>query len=121
MSASPESAANNIDSGPPPVTPGTTRTAASRTTGGQESASRRRPVGATGCGGCSERWTAPGAAHCGGCHRTFSAAGLFDRHRSAAGEHGRCLDPATIDGIEFRDGMWRGPEMTDAERERVAR
>lgn len=80
-----------------------------------------RPATLITCGGCDATWTAQGAAHCAasGCHRTFSAAGLFDKHRSTPGEHGRCLDPATLtarDGsalFEFRDGMWRGPEMTD--------
>lgn len=73
------------------------------------------------CGGCDASWTALGAAHCSGCHRTFSSVGLFDRHRTAAGgEHGSCLDPgrlvnaSTGERVAFlRDGIWRGPEMTD--------
>jgi hypothetical protein len=50
--------------------------------------------------------------------------GLFDAHRVAAGEHGRCLEPAEIvkqSGAHagervmfFRDEMWRGPEMDEA-------
>lgn len=70
--------------------------------------------------GCGERWSGVAAAHCAGCHRTFSAPGLFDKHRSARGEHGTCLDPAEVRQVRtgervmfFRDGMWRGPEMTD--------
>lgn len=74
------------------------------------------------CGGCPATWTAMGAAHCSGCHRTFSSVGLFDRHRSAAGsEHGSCFDPSRLVNAktgapvaEFRDGMWRGPEMDEA-------
>lgn len=61
-----------------------------------------------------------GAAHCSGCHETFSAPGLFDKHRSARGEHGVCLDPTQVRHgtsgyrlLFFRDGMWRGPEMTE--------
>lgn len=68
---------------------------------------------------CGESWTALTAAHCAGCHRTFSGAGLFDKHRSARGEHGACLNPADLRHVRtgepiafFRDGMWRGPEMT---------
>jgi len=60
------------------------------------------------------------AAHCGACHLTFSAAVLFDRHRHARGEHGGCLGPATLVHTRtgerimfFRDGQWRGPEMTE--------
>lgn len=67
-------------------------------------------------------WTAPGAAHCAGCHRTWSGVALFDRHRTGYGEHGQCQDPAAMldkSGAplcEFRDGMWRGPEMTDEQK-----
>lgn len=82
----------------------------------------------TTCSGCDETWTAPGAAHCGatGCHRTFAGVALFDAHRSAAGEHGACLDPETLIGrggarkgerlMFFREAMWRGPEMTEAQK-----
>lgn len=74
------------------------------------------------CSGCSTVWTAAGAAHCSGpgCHRTFSSVGLFDKHRSQYGEHGRCLDPETITHARtgerlmfFRAGMWRGPAMDE--------
>lgn len=77
------------------------------------------------CSGCDASWTALNAAHCTapGCHRTFSSVGLFDRHRSASGpgDHGSCLDPGRLVNAntgapiaEFRDGMWRGPEMDEA-------
>jgi hypothetical protein len=67
------------------------------------------------CNGCDQVWTALGACHCGACHRTFSGIKLFDRHRTHHGERGSCVDPTTVKGspIEFRDGMWRGPEMTE--------
>lgn len=61
------------------------------------------------------------------CHRTFSTPRLFDSHRHARGDHGGCLNPATLtnartgDRIMFlRDGMWRNPEMPPDQRERVA-
>lgn len=70
------------------------------------------------CNGCENNWTALNAAHCSACHQTFSGALLFDRHRSAQGERGRCLNPATITKVEtkervmyWRNGMWRGPEV----------
>lgn len=58
---------------------------------------------------CGASWTGQRTAHCAArnCHRTFSAPGLFDRHR----RNGECVDPAGIDDMEFRDGMWRGPEL----------
>ena len=71
------------------------------------------------CGGCDSTWTGTAACHCSGCHRTFSGVGLFDKHRSAVGEYGACIDPATITDKHdqpvtfFRDGMWRGPELTE--------
>lgn len=72
---------------------------------------------------CGVRWTGAAVAHCSGCHRTFSAPGLFDKHRSARGERGACLDPGKVrqpstgDPVMFfRGGMWRGPEMTDESR-----
>lgn len=77
------------------------------------------PSDAASCGGCDARWTALGAAHCAGCHRTFSGLRLFDAHRHARGDRGGCTDPETLPGIEYRDGMWRGPAMTDAERDRT--
>lgn len=76
------------------------------------------------CNGCTERWTAVGAAHCSGCHRTFSTYRLFDLHRSTSGEHGVCLDPASVKKngenlLDFRNGMWRGPEMTEEQKARA--
>lgn len=77
------------------------------------------------CNGCTHTWTAGGAAHCAtpSCHRTYSTPRLFDLHRSVkGGEHGSCLDPATLlngsgERVMFqRDGMWRGPEMTEEQK-----
>lgn len=107
---SPEIASAAAEQHPQPQTPATTRTAARRRAGGQESASERRPSEVATCSGCSERWKGRAAAHCSACHQTFSAITLFDRHRSAAGLRGACVDPSTIKGCEFRDGMWRGPQ-----------
>lgn len=82
-----------------------------------------RPSEIATCGGCDQTWTAIGAAHCGACHTApFSTARLFDLHRTAIGEHGRCLNPGQIrnradEQVMFlRDGMWRGPELTDDEK-----
>lgn len=66
------------------------------------------------CSGCPATWTAPTAAHCGHCHHSFAAVSLFDKHRSHDGDHGACLDPATVPGLEFRNGCWRGPAMDEA-------
>lgn len=69
------------------------------------------------CSGCQARWSGAGRAHCSVCHRLFSTASKFDLHRTARGERGGCLDPATVTSrsgdrlLFFRDGMWRGPEM----------
>lgn len=75
------------------------------------------------CSGCGHTWTAPGAAHCGACHRLFSAVGIFDTHRSAKGDHGTCINPEDIVNSRtgyrtmfFRDGMWRGREVTSEQR-----
>lgn len=65
-----------------------------------------------------------GAAHCAaeGCHRLFSTVGLFDAHRHSRGERGGCVDPEKITNsrgdrvLFFRDGMWRGPELTDEQK-----
>jgi hypothetical protein len=71
------------------------------------------------CGGCRNTWSGQSRAHCSGCHRTFSGYLLFDRHRSAIGEHGACLDPEAITNIQtgervmsLRSGIWSGPEMS---------
>jgi len=66
-------------------------------------------------GTCGATWTGTRAAHCSGCCKTFSGASLFDQHRRGYSERGQCLDPAAL-GAEFRDGMWRAPEMTEAEK-----
>lgn len=85
---------------------------------------RRTPAPNT-CGGCDATWTAPTAAHCAAsnCNRTFASVGLFDDHRSARGKHGACIDPETIQHgktgerlMFFRNGMWRGPEMTQEQK-----
>lgn len=76
------------------------------------------------CSGCDDTWTALGACHCSACHATFSGVALFDRHRSVAGgEHGSCLPPGRLCNVTtgervmfLRDGMWRGPEMTDEQK-----
>jgi hypothetical protein len=77
------------------------------------------------CGRCPATWTGQTRAHCAapGCHRTFSGASTFDQHRSQAGEHGSCTDPATVvnsrtgERLLFeRDGIWSGPEMTDEQK-----
>lgn len=68
---------------------------------------------------CGATWTGLLTCHCAACCATFSAPSLFDQHRSAAG-NGSCLDPAELTGMEFRDGMWRGPERAPEERERLA-
>lgn len=75
------------------------------------------------CGGCDTTWTGHRTAHCATCHRTFTGIGPFDLHRSATGEHGACLDPATLttaDGqprlIQHENGHWGGPGLTDQQR-----
>lgn len=74
------------------------------------------------CGGCDSTWTAAGACHCSGCHTTFSGLTLFDQHRTGYGERGQCHNPADMldrnnDPVcEHRNGMWRYPEMTDAQK-----
>jgi hypothetical protein len=73
-------------------------------------------------GACGGTWTALGAMHCGSCHQLFSSIRLFDQHRSTkGGEHGSCLNPYQVfhngERVMFlRDGMWRGPVMTDEEK-----
>lgn len=74
---------------------------------------------------CGAGWTGHRVAHCGGCHRTFASMALFDRHRSPRGEHGTCLDPASItdkagnSAMTLVDGRWRGPGMTADARVRL--
>lgn len=77
------------------------------------------------CNRCRATWAALGAAHCGGCCRMFSTARHFDLHRSARGDHGTCLDPATIINARgerllfHRNGMWRGPVISEEQKARA--
>jgi hypothetical protein len=101
------------------ITPPNPGSAASESLLNETAASRRGPVRLS-CAGCDATWTALGAAHCSGCHITWSGVTLFDRHRSVFGERGTCTPPEqlrTADGqpiCEYRDGMWRFPEMDEA-------
>jgi hypothetical protein len=77
------------------------------------------PHGPHSCSGCSAIWTGARAAHCSACHQTFATVGLFDAHRSIAGDCGSCRDPATLtyrtaqgagERVMFwRDGLWWAP------------
>lgn len=62
--------------------------------------------------------------HCAKCHATFEGIDLFDRHQSSVDGVTVCADPAgmTIRGVplELFDGAWRGPRMSDAEKERFS-
>lgn len=62
------------------------------------------------CHGCDARWSGLAMAHCSVCHATFSSVGLFDKHRRAA----RCVP--LPDDHRLVDGVWRGPEMTEAQK-----
>lgn len=72
------------------------------------------------CNGCTAIWTAQNAAHCSVCHHTFSTVPLFDAHRP----RGRCLYPTFVLNTSGerrmfeRNGMWRGPEMTEEQKAR---
>lgn len=74
------------------------------------------------CSGCLSTWTGLSVAHCGGCHETFATVGLFDAHRV----DGHCVHPFEVrtrggePRLFFRDGMWRGPELTDEQRAKLA-
>lgn len=74
------------------------------------------------CGHCDATWSGARTCHCGGCHESFAGLALFDQHRSQYGERGACLDPASLTSgtgerlLFHRDGMWRGPEMTDEQK-----
>ena len=103
---------NNINIAGGPVTPGSPSSALLHGHADQQSASvDQRTTERHRCGRCDARWRDIRVAHCGGCHQTFSSSAVFDRHRTMASEHGHCADPATVTGLEFRDGMWRGPAM----------
>lgn len=79
------------------------------------------------CSGCDAAWTARNAAHCGSCHSLFASVPLFDMHRAQDGDHGACIPPGEVQGrsgeqrLFFRDGMWRGPELSDEDRARLAK
>ena len=114
MKGLPVSVSNNINTDPQPITPGDPSSSPGGPPADEQSPSRsRRPTAPAACGGCDARWTGQRTAHCSGCHRTFSGVELFDRHRSADGPRGHCVDPETFPpGItELRDGMWRGPKV----------
>jgi hypothetical protein len=79
-----------------------------------------KPMPPNSCSGCDTVWTGVSAAHCAadGCHQLFSSVKLFDQHREATRDAGRCLDPMSVrhKGVRvmfFRDGMWRSPPMSD--------
>lgn len=76
------------------------------------------PKGAITCGRCESWWTAPKAAHCGGCCETFATVRLFDLHRvdGACVRPGEVVSPAGERRLFFRNGMWRGPELTAEQR-----
>lgn len=105
---------------PNPVAPVCGRLLNQRGTSVAERSTPRKPLAPNTCSGCPSTWTGSAAAHCSGCHTTWSGVGLFDRHRSVAGEHGTCTPPEQlVDGngrpiCELRDGMWRYPEMDEA-------
>ncbi len=93
--------------------------------GGQANVGRRGFAASHGphsCCGCTAVWTGASTAHCSACHSTFATVGLFDAHRSIAGDCGTCRDPATLtyragqragERVMFwRDGLWWAPEMT---------
>ncbi|MGH3631247.1 MAG: hypothetical protein ACRDRL_27865 [Sciscionella sp.] len=66
------------------------------------------------CGRCAAAWTGISRAHCGACHRTFASVSLFDAHRHPHGEHGGCVDPASLRShgqpLRLTGVMWHGPE-----------
>jgi hypothetical protein len=45
--------------------------------------------------------------------------------RAVDGSHGACIPPGEVQGrngeqrLFFRDGMWRGPELSDEQRDRL--
>lgn len=47
---------------------------------------------------------------CATCHEIFFGLSNFDRHRT--GDERKCVHPGEV-GLDFRDGVWRGPKMTD--------
>ncbi len=85
-----------------------------------------KPPAPNTCGTCSATWTGVSVCHCAGCHCTFVTATLFDAHRVQYGERGACRRPADLTFTSgprsgepvmfFREGMWRGPEMTEEQK-----
>jgi hypothetical protein len=79
----------------------------------------REPAPPNTCGGCTATWTGTSRCHCSACHRTFAGVRLFDTHRSHYGDHGHCIDPATLTTKTgepiaiLRDGIWSSPEMSE--------
>lgn len=109
---SPENVSAASQDHPRLITPDTPRSAADGSVRGQEPASPRRAPALVGtCGRCGSRWTSRRIAHCSGCHRSFQGVSVFDRHRSAVGERGACLDPAGLPGIRLVGDVWHGPEL----------
>jgi hypothetical protein len=122
----------NVDQGPLDLEPwALTRAGGVRrsTNGGQVHAGRRGFAASHGphsCCGCTAVWTQASTAHCSACHSTFATVGLFDAHRSIAGDCGTCRDPATLTNragqragervMFWRDGLWQVPEITMAAR-----
>jgi hypothetical protein len=86
----------------------------------------RKPAPPNTCGSCSATWTGTSVCHCAGCHHTFVSSTLFDAHRTQLGERGVCRRPADLTLTSgprtgepvmfFREGMWRGPEMTEEQK-----
>lgn len=75
------------------------------------------------CGGCDNTWPSTAGqsfCHCSapGCHVTLSGLSLFEAHRVADNGNGHCIPPAALKNQAgkrvafFRDGMWRGEQMT---------
>ncbi|MGH3766030.1 MAG: hypothetical protein ACRDS0_29990 [Pseudonocardiaceae bacterium] len=90
---------------------------------GRQARAGRRGVapshGPYSCSGCTALWIGDCTAHCAACHSSFSTVGLFDAHRSLAGDAGTCRGPATLihrageragERVMFwRDGLWHAP------------
>jgi hypothetical protein len=86
----------NVDQQSLDIQPSALPGAGSSANGGPAKARRRGFAALHGphsCGGCSAVWTGDHAAHCSACHSTFATVGLFDAHRSIAGDRGSCRNP----------------------------
>lgn len=64
---------------------------------------------------CGSQWTGAGRAHCTAknCHQTFGGVTSFDAHRKQYGEHGSCIDPATLGLVQTEKGIWSVPQQED--------